>query len=755
MKDEVEESALDQPKAPGKAAELSRLLRSEFLIVVIAMLAAAVVFSIPFLHEHIAKVRAATEYAYQHRSAMALAEGLRLAAAGEDREAFELLKKALETALTPRTRQDALLALGDFLLDCARKSPAEYALAARQYFRIALPNEMRPDRRIHILTGLLAVAHLRDDLADLRMVGEEIHQEKMADEDRVAFLCAQLDAMHGQGTWRDMNTVLKELLPYEADPRFSAEVKLQWATAHEQILAQKDYFAAWRKSFTVAGETASDEELRSGLFTNLLVNLDELSKSPIIRLAEEAKFKAFRLTFEAGRYDEAGLRLENLHLKELGPDERAAALITAKLARHENHLRVFQERVLRYVEAYEIDAEIEPFFYETLNLRIASGKGSEVLNLLDRKLTQTTDVVQRARLLLYMGELARKLNSYAVAERCYEDVLNMPEAVAFHPRAMLARCSICAGRGDLTEASQWLGRCLSQYPHENGWRDAAGQLVAKLRDKPEKGGADLAFIALLLSNRLPNDAITTAFLSLVAQQMETLGMSSLAHNYYNRILLQPEPLPSSSGLGRPVEPPSNVMLGNARCLLDLNRKMEADRILRTVCSATQPNETRSEAALLWAGMALDRDQKRESERRLSLVDIRHSNTNVAWQANVNRLLLRMSTATNATEAVLEVLGIMHDTSALEHPELVHKVYQTCLEVLAARNDVAGLHQVFGSTNAVMSDMALDEFRLRIAKQYLARQDYAAAGEWLQKSSLSVSNAVSVISKHSQMVGRSR
>ncbi len=762
MKESNQESAESSgdettPKKASSKELLGRLMHSEWLMLVIALLAAVVVFSIPAIREHVVRVRVATQRARQQKSALALAEGLRLAATANTRdEAFESLHLALDSAYIPNARQDALLAIGEFLLTSARKSPAEFALPARQYLRVALAEETRPDRRLRILTGLLAVARLQTDLTDLRSVCAEVHQEKMADEDRVDFLTAQLDTMLAMGQWSDISGLLQELLPFEANPRFSAEVGLRWEAVHEQILNRKDYFAIWRKGLADAGESASDEELRGGLFTNLLVKLDEVSKGASNRITAEAKFRAFRLVFKDGRYDEAGWRLENLHLHDLGENEREATLLSIELARHENHLRVFQDRVLRYIEAYSIDAAIEPYFFDTLNLRIASGKGSEVLNLLEQKLMQTDDAEQRARLLQYMGDLARRLKSDAVADRCYEDILNMPKAAAYHSKAMIARCGICTDHGDLTTACQWLDRYLKQYPDRREWREVAENLVKRLRATPERGGADLISIALVLANRQPNDALSGEFISLVARQMETLGMSSLAHNYYNRILLQPVSLAKTNMAGSlPDAAPAAVLLGNARCLLDLNRKIEAERMLRSVCGGVVPNESRSEAALLWAGMALDRDQKRESERRLGLVDVKHCDTNVMWQANVNRLLLRVPSSTNSTAAATELLSVLRDPAALAHPDLVRKVYETCFESLVAHNDAAGLHMVFASTNAVMSENALDEYRLRIAKQYLARQDYSAATEWLQQSSLNLSNVVAVITKNNQMLSHYR
>ena len=446
------------------------------------------------------------------------------------------------------------------------------------------------------------------------------------------------------------------------------------------------------------------------------------------------------------------MRLENLRLYELGANEREAILLSFGLARHENHMRVFQERVLRYVEIYELDTAVESYFFEALNLRIAAGKGAEVLSLLDQKLAQATVPEQRALLLLYMGDLAHKLQSDPVAERCYEDILNMPKAAAFHPKALLARSIICAERGDLDDACQWLSNYLSRFPTGREWRDTAAQLLPHLRAHPGQGGVNLDAVAVFLAGHWPSDPITRDFLALTAQQMQRLGLSALAHNYYNRILLQPVPPAQTQQPGLSQEPlPAAEMLSNARCLLDLNRRTEADHILRTICSQPEPTATRSEAALLWADIAQERDQRRECERRLGLIDVRHSDTNVVWMANINRLLMRVPAATNASRATAEILATLSDPVARAHPELVHKVYQTCLEALTAQHDEAGLRAAFTTTNAVLSASDLEAFRLRIARQYLLQQNYAVAGEWLQQSSLSLSNVLAVISKNDEMV----
>ena len=744
-----------EEKPAAKKVSLSALLlRNEILMPVITLLAAAVVFSIPAIHEHVNKVRKAAEYAHQHKSQFALEEGLQLASVPATREqAPALMHHALESALTPVARQNALLALGEFLLEEARKSPETYALPARQYFNITLAEEQRSPQRLLALRGLLTVARLRADLDDLRDVFVKIHDEKMSDADRVAFLTTQLDIMLSMGDWKDLSGLLQELLPFESDPRFSIEVSLRWAAVHEQVLNRKEYFASWRKRLAEAGDPATDEQLRGNLYTNLLVKLDALGSGASGLVADEARFRAFRLVFKAGLYDDAGLRLEKLHVKALGPLEKEARLISIQIKRHNNHLRVFQEDVLRYVELFEIDAEIEPYFFETLDLRISNGKGAEVVTLLEQKLAQCTDQEQRARLLLYTGDLSRRLQSDAVALRCYQDILDMPRAKAYHPKAILAQCGIHTSHGDLAAACRNLYTYLTHYPDAQDWRDAAKALVGQLRGKPEKGGSDLITVAIHLSNSKPSDPMAAEFLSLVAQQMENLGLITLAHNYYNRTLLQPvqSATPTPVELQQQDDMPAAVLLGNARCLMDLNRTLEADRLLRHICRQPIPSATRSEAALLWAGIAMENDQKREGHRRLDLVDPRHSDTNVSWQAHVQRLLLQVSGASNATSAVADVLTTMKDPVATAHPELVRKVYLSCLEALEANHDAAGLHQILASTNAVLSAGMLDEFRLRVAGHYLANQDYTAAGEWMQQSSLTVSNVVAVITKNNQML----
>ncbi len=746
----------DLPQTVQKAG-FGRWMRSEWIMPVLAVLAATAVFSIPVLHDYVGRIRTAAEDAWMQRSSNAMAEGLKLAAVDESREqAYVTLRHALSSALTPEARQNALLALGEFLLVSARKSPEVYARPAQQYFRLLLAHEVRSGHRLRALAGLLALARQQGDLAGLRSLCAEIHKEEMAADDRVAFLIAQLDSMRACGQWSDINGLLKELLLYEADPRFRAEVTVRWADVHAQVLKRKDYFAMWRKTLPAGSDTASDEELRGRLVTNLLVKVDAIAKGASGRTAEDAKFQLFRLLFNEGRLDEASLLLENLRLHDLGENEREAMLLAIELTRRANHLRVFQDRVLRYVESYGIDAAIEPFYFEMLNLRIASGKGKAVMKILEQKLTLTCDPEPRARLLKYMGDLARRLESDDVAERCYEDILNMPKAENYHPMAMLARCEICADRGQLAEACQWLDRYLIRYPEERAWRDTAGKLLARLRTSPEQGGACLATISMLLRNRLPNDPLTGEFISLVAQQMEALGLSSLAHNYYTRVLLQPvQPgKPTVSGEAQE-KPPTDAMLGSARCLLDLNRKLEADRMLRSVCSVSESDKARSEAAILWAGMALERDQKRECERRLGLVDTRQSDTNVIWQVVVNRLLLRLPSATNAWAAAAEVMAVMRGPVAENHPELMRKAYEACFESLVAHQDEAGLRMVFASTNSVMPATMQDEFRLRIARQYLSRQDYATASEWLQRSSMGLTNVVAVINKNNQMLQRYR
>jgi hypothetical protein len=737
--------------------DLKAQIRSHLPVLLTSLLGVAVLVLIPIIHNFVTKLDHSAEYTRIKESPIALNKGLQLAASEASWDAaWASLQRALQTALTARARLDAMLAIGEQLATRAQRNPAEYALPARQYLRAVYAQDARPDRQLRARLGLLTLAILRQEVDEVREACADIHQIQVPEQDKAALLLTQLDAMLPLGEWDDIHALLQELLPYRLDPRLGTAIQLRWITAHEQVLTRPAFWAAWQKNQPAAGAARTAAELRKSLVASMIAQLDDIAtmNGPA---SEEAKFKAFRLAFREGQFPDASRRLDAIHLNHLGPFSREALLLAVDLARQESHLIVFQNLVLQYVSAYDLDADIEPAFFEALNLKMSGGKGVEGLAILEQQLEQNLDPELRARLLLYTGNLARKLQHDDVAERCFAAILNMPNAQDYHATALLNRGVICADQGDMAAACQWLIRYLNRFPNTRAWDDTALHLFTKLGAAPEKAGADLIVAALLLSKRNPYDPNTLDVLLMTAKRLEALGLTSLAHDYYNRItLLQPNrntKQPPANQEEAPVPPA--VILANARCLLDLDRKVEADRLLRNLCSDTTASATRSEAALLWAGLALARGQKQEGERRLGLIDLKRSDTNVVWQAKVTLLILRVESASLPSGAVTELMAAIQEPAANAYPELVRQAFQTCFTTLAAKNDTAGLRSVLAAASAGTPAATQEEYRLQIAKQFLSRKDYSAAAEWLQNAPPGLSNAVAAIAKNSQLLRKIR
>jgi hypothetical protein len=721
-------------------------------LLVTSLLGLVLLVMIPVIQNFVTRKSDTTEYTRLKESSIALNEGIRLAASEQTWDAsWKHLRRALDTALTTRARLDAMLAIGELLLARAHRTPAEYALPARQYLRCVTRQEARPDRLLRAHLGLLNVARLQQETDEIREACAELHRLQIPADEKAAVLLTQLDAILPRGTWQDIQPLLEELLPYHADAALGAEIQLRWVAAHELMLWRAEFQNAWAKKQSTAGTA---KEQRNALVEKLLATLDTLAAKEGPG-CDEARFRAFRIAFREGRYTETSRRLDALRINSLGPFQREALLIGVEMARHENQLSFFHARVQQYVDTYGIDAEIEPSFFESLDLLLSGDKGAQGLAILEEKLEQSVTPALRARLLRYTGNLARKLRNDNVADRCFAAILNLPDATEYHPAALLARGAIAADQGEMGDACQWLIRYLNRFPGEQHWDDAAQRLFDQLGTAPEKAGADLILAALLLSKRRPYDAHTLNVLMMAADHLEQLGLTSMAHEYYNRIvLLQPTrqttPTPASQGRA------TIMTMANIHCLLDLGRREEADRMLRMLCNNPVSSTARSEAALLWATLALERGQKQEGERRLGLIDPRLCSSNVAWQARVHRMILQVSAPTNTTgNGVSELLAAIHEPVATGYPDLVRKAFQTCFAALAARNDTAGLRAVLASAHAGTPDATQEEYRLQIAKQFLARKDYHAAAEWLQNAPHGLSNAVVAIEKNTQLLRKIR
>ncbi len=703
--------------------------RNDLILLGVVVLAALAVAA----RSYLPKTPQAIAMGSQTESSEALASGRQLAGAGEFGPAFAALRQALDAARTTPERAEAGLAIGELLAERARHDAAQQALPARQYLRAALALEARPAFRLRALRALLAVAVLQKAPADILAACADLAQAQPPESEKPGLILQQLDAGMELFGLRQLSALMKEGLAYKAHPEYGPEFTFRKGLFGEQMLKRRDLFDAFRASIAAArpaGKADDEAKLRGSLVSYALRQFGAAAEKGSGATAEAARFHAAMVLILGGQHAEASRRLEGILRGESQAFHREALLALIEIERGREGSEALQSHVSRYVADYGWDAAIEGDFLHMTDVLQNAGQGAAALAFIEKHMDGKVSPELAPRLLARMGDLALELREYDTAESCYSRLLALPGAGEYHAASLLARGSICVERGDPAGGRAELFQYLNAHPFDRKNTEAAIALLKSLRAGAGGDSIEVAAAAIAMAGRTVDGGQAAALLALAGGVLEALDLPELAQPYYRRIALlrraeTPGTTPKRDDLAQ-------AQLSQTRCLLALGRRVEADQLLRGLCSDPAPSPLRSEAACLWAEIAMEGGQWRECERRLALADDAAADAAVAWRIRRNRLMVDIGAAVGTNLLVNARLAEVGGPVVARDVPLMSEVYQRCLARLAAEGDATNLRLVIEAARAGAVPVPLDAFRLQAARTFLSRGDLPAAAEWLKE-----------------------
>ncbi len=666
-------------------------------------------------------------------SSLAMQQADQLRDIGRYDQARAYYRLAIDRAHDADSRNDAALGMAIMLLDRAdsESDPYPYALIARQYLEALTEVETRPDRQSRVWLALVRATKLEKDTESMMVAARRARELSACDIHSGQLLLLELDYLLAHGAWADMARLADPVETLAEHDLWRDELDLRQAQAGMKILADPDWFDAWSEERD-ATNAAARTEARDALFRETAERFERLAESGPERVAQSALFYSARLHYDAEDFVAAQRQMDRFLSREPSTHIRDALLLSLALARQRGQTRTARELIATFLRRYAWHDLLADDFMAIVEEAVEHGPPRETLDLIDQYTRLPVSQPIRQTLLLKAGLLARDMGDDARADRYFSDLQAMSEGPGdtFSALAMYERAGIMLRQGDDDAARRLLAAFIKSHPSDERF----GQALFALFDLSNRTGQDEAEIirfAMAAAAETPEDSRTPETLLAAARRIEAMGAPALAQTHYARIMLL-----QFLRMGRQDDETvlnddsavAQAMLGNARCLLRMGEKARADHVLRSLCAMAEPGAVRSEAAWLWATLALENNQTPEARRRLSLVDAQRADPSVASRAGLELLLIDLRAGDKNAEAAWALLPQLADMPVgPEHAEFLKTAYLTCFQIIVEESGVEAakrfLETVAASPHGAV--LPLREMSLRTGRLVLEQEGNAA------------------------------
>jgi len=650
-----------------------------------------------------------------------VARGIVLDRASMRGNAFKYFQLALETAETRKDKIRAGLAIAEFLRDRARRRPHPYGMMATQYLEAVL--DLKPERheRFRCHRVLMDVATYTGEMDRAVAACREALLCVPNDDAAAELHLKEMDLFLDHGTWRDMRAALERSVPLESEPKRGYRFAWRRALAGERILRDSEWFDEWSAGLAVEKLKAA----RSALVSTTVEQFAGLEKCGVERVVNDSMFRAARLLYHDGRYAEAEKSLHAFLRREAGIHQGEAVLIMTGLARIRDNPERASDMMSVFLKRFLWNASAGHEFRQVVLAVIKGGHPREALALIDEYLKLPIRDAERPNLLYEAGMTAVGLEDYVRADRYFREILRLNPGNGMVVKAMLACADVRVRQNDFDGAYEWLVTYLRGFPYEASYGDALFRLF-DVQMRRDVGSAEIISLAISAANETPGDERAAKALMAVAEELEAVGLPALAQEQYNKVALlqyvgtDRQTALRQAGSGATL---ARALLGHARCLYTLGRTVNADRLLRELCNSLEPGPLRSEAALLWAGVAVSNEQDMEARRRLRLIDAGNASPEVLAGAAFRRLLLDADVNTKVTDSIAGLAKLAERMSPDKRLDMLTEAYATLFRRLARRQSAAEMRALFevAATGVEANGLPLQEFSLQLGKAVLAKE----------------------------------
>jgi len=654
-------------------------------------------------------------------------------------QAYGLYRLALDNALDADSRNDATLGMALLLLDRAETEPHPYALMARQYLEALIEAETRAESQGRAYRALMRATQLQKDTEAMLVAARHARERSTCDIERGQLLLLELDYLLEHGAWADMERLTDPVASLARHELWRDELELRQAQADMKTLTDPEWFDAWAERRGTTNDAAR-AHARDSLLRETAARFARLAADGPERIAQSALFLSARLYYDNGDFATAQRQMDRFLAREPSAHIKDALVLSLALARQQGQVRKARELIATFLRRYAWHDMIADEFMAVVEEAAEHGPPRATLDLIDQYARLPVSAPVRQTLLLKAGLLARDTGDDARAERYFTMLQDMAPAPGdpVAARAMFERSGILLRRGEHEAARRLLTHFVHSYPAD----ERCGSALFALFDLSRRAGTDEAEtirLAMAAATETPADARTPATLLTAARRIEDMGAPALAQTHYARIMLL-----QFLRLGRENEKAvlnddstvAQAMLGNARCLLRMGEKARADHVLRSLCSMTEAGAVRSEAAWLWATLALENDQTPEARRRLALVDPQRADAVVASRAALESLLMDLRAGAKTAEAAWALLPLLADMpDDRTHAEFLKRAYLSCFQRIAEETGVAAAQRFLESAAASphVAVLPLREMSLRTGRLVLEQEGNAALIAFLEQS----------------------
>lgn len=681
-------------------------------------------------------------------------------------EAFKCLQIAIKKAETREAKSEAGLAMGRLLATYARQEPKPYALMAKQYLEAVLDIEQRPDARLQACFELINAAYLLKDTETIAKVSDEALEMVKNKDDKARILLVRMEVFLEKGSWSDMQKLLAMCEPYRSDSRWQYEFAMKKAIANEQTLMRDDWFQDRLESVEdgrdmgPGTEMTDPDSMRSDLFKKTVGQFVTLVNSGIELLATESLFRIARLYFQEGQYGQAEKFFEKFLAHEPTGYQAETLLMMTTIARKQGRMEEAEEMIATFLSNFSWNETATQEFLQIINEGIDNGRFEQTLDLIEKYVNLPLAQPELSELLYKAGQLAGILEQYDRAEEHFKKVIARNDRNDLIVNAMLGLAEIHFKRNDAEGARHWLLAYLNRFPYDMRHNDALFDLL-DLSLKKEANVAEIIHIAITAANECPEDSRTIGALLLAAKKLEAIGLHDLAEKQYNKIaLLHFIGKSDNQSIGIDKAKGSLILqaiLGNARCLIKAGKRENANYLLRKLCHSFQPGELHSEAAYLWALLAMDDEQRVEAIRRLKLINEQTAPSEMATRATIERKGLEM-TDQYSREAIITMVKKLAKLSSEEHGEFIRETFMACFNQLSQRRDIENMQKIFNIAFNVdiAEEFPWQELILRIGRVILEDRGIGPFIEYMETTrNLLESGGIEVPDNTSALIQQAR
>ena len=650
--------------------------------------------------------------------------------AGRTHDAFSYYQLALEGSINAEQVNKSGLMMGEFLTRVAKKTPVPYASMARLYLEAVLDRDENQQTQLRAYESLIEIDRITlDRSAALSDCSKALSLATNVNQ-KAQIVLNQLEAFVEIGEWPEVNELFIEASQWVSNTVWQNDFEYLSAIRDEQILIRDDWLMLWDQQ-TLAVEPYLD---RSDMYKQTVKKFLHLFEVGPASFGDDCLFRIARILFHEGNHHEANRYLEAFidWESKMYRDETLNLII--RLAKIEGSKPRARMLMSRFMKQYSLSSQTTENILNTISKLEEVGFKQESFNLLTRYIKLPQAKNSMGAILSKAVLLSNTMGQFETSAHYLEKLLTLSSDEALQGKAIFNQAETCLQKGEFNSAENWLIRYLDRFEYGKLRSEALFKLFDVMAKRKGAALADLMLVGSSAAIENPRDPRAVSILASVARMLEDIGLQELAQEQYRRIaLINYVSIDGHKALVK-MDLVGQAMVGQARCLLALNKKLEADRLLRELCNNYHKGPVHSEAAYWWSCMALDAEQLVEAERRIHLADLEDAPVHLRVKSLFIKNLLRIPRGKETSETIEALCDTIAELPENEHADLVIRAYRTCAIKLAEQEDLESLKTLLSSAlNGQHADiLPTQEIFLRLVKTSMTKEGLALFVDDLQE-----------------------